>query len=139
MHFFLSRSFLLIATMGVAGTLWLAQSWCHRFRQSLADPPRLHVDPGTQLSVETDGPGGVTRRFRLSNRGGRRLILSRLNPDCQCLDSSPPIVIPPGETYILDLDISESEEAPVPTWRFLTNDPNRPRLTLTVDRPRPQT
>jgi hypothetical protein len=89
--------------------------------------------------VEIGSAGTATGRFLLSNHGGRRLLLSRIHPDCECQDASPPLVIAPADTFALELTFPPSEASPTYTWRFMTNDPHRPRLTLTLHRAGPDT
>lgn len=139
MRCFHFRVLLLTAIALSAGTLWLTHAWCVRFRTALTDPPRLHVAPGTRLAVEVGSAGKATGRFLLSNHGGRRLLLSSIDPDCECLDASPPLVIAPGDVFALELTFPPSEDSPAYTWRFMTNDPHRPRLTLTLHRLGPET
>ena len=81
-------------------------------------------------------PGEVRRvAIPITNNGSRRLVLHKVNQECQCGDSpQSPLLIPPGATQ----NLVEPIEATVESGPFeqsiniTTNDPAAPRVTFLV-------
>lgn len=73
--------------------------------------------------------------FRITNRGGRRLILLEKSRSCGCLAGGrPEILVPPGKSVDLEikLETARLSGAVRKAVRYYTNDPEHRVLTLTL-------
>jgi hypothetical protein len=73
-------------------------------------------------------------RFRLTNAGGRRLLLHREDIDCPCLSSDRELTLAPGASHDLTatLHTDQFQGSIQSRIRYRTNDPRRPILELTM-------
>ena len=73
--------------------------------------------------------------FRITNRGGRRLVLQQLSSSCDCISIGfAEIIVPPGGNRELPIQLHAGS---LPgsyrmEVRYRTNDPDRPVLTISL-------
>lgn len=81
-------------------------------------------------------PGQILRAsIPVTNAGGTRLAVVNESSSCSCSSTTTGgIVVLPGETSQLEvkLDTRGSRSVVQSELRFFTNDPQRPRLTITL-------
>jgi len=98
-------------------------------------PPAMTVDRTEHDFGNVEDTSSVSVEFTVTNRGGRRLILSQRSRSCECVFGRPPeIVIPPGASRPL-VAVLETDEIRGPvalTLRYWTNDPKHPNLDLVL-------
>ncbi|BDU78851.1 DUF1573 domain-containing protein [Mesoterricola sediminis] len=101
-----------------------------------AQGPVISVDRPHHDFGRIDGDSRVTHRFRISNRGGANLNISRLNPSCGCTST----VI--GQWTLKPGESTEVEAAFNPAGfrgtvrksiQVVSDDPANPNLTLTFE------
>lgn len=99
-------------------------------------PGPIAVLPETQRDVGAVSAGVVLgARFSVKNAGTRRLVIERESEEC-CDEPSERrrIVVPPGVSGVIEVQVDTNR------WygemrhvvHYTTNDPSRPRFTLTL-------
>jgi hypothetical protein len=95
--------------------------------------PRLVADR-TEIDLGVVPAGGVVRAaFEIRNPGGRRLVLRKTNGDCDCLSTGEDaVIVEPGgcRTVVARLDTGRASGPVRIGVHYQTNDPRRPRLSL---------
>lgn len=129
--------FTALITTSILGLVCVAQS-------RLGPNSALAEQSGPSLSLHSTerNLGAVSAgeplraRFRIENRGGRRLIINQLLTSC--CDSPPgiaePTVVPPFQTVPLDVSTQAPTDAGPFDWdiEFTSNDPNNTHFSLKI-------
>jgi hypothetical protein len=118
---------------------WVAGATGHLPENAVVSIAEIERDFGT-----VDAGGELPASFRVTNSGGRRLILLEKSRSCGCLATGrPEILVQPGQSVDLEITLKTGRlRGPIrKAVYYYTNDPKRPLLTLTMTaevRPRPQ-
>jgi len=107
--------------------------------QEAADPssetgPRAVIEAPLADVGEVSRGERVTHDFIISNEGDAPLEITEVRPSCGCTVAEYDEVIPPGETGKIhaELDTSGVSGAAAKGITVFTNDPDKPRLQLTL-------
>lgn len=95
----------------------------------------MAVLPYTECTVDDVGMGQTVRGvFPLTNRGGERLIVTRIHPGCDCVaPAEPQIIVGPGESVDLVVALADDGDRPGQSESlYTTNAPNLPRFSLKI-------
>jgi hypothetical protein len=129
-----ARSSVLVALALLGGVLGLRLSIGAGHRVDSDHPVAVVPQKERAFGNVSAGPPLVAT-FPVENVGGRRLILHPQGSSCACVAASrQPIIIPPGGRDMVALTLQTRD---LRGWlqtevEYLTNDPERPRLTFKV-------
>ena len=76
----------------------------------------------------------ASAKITLRNNGSRRMVAKVTEPDCDCSIRTDELRIKPGEERVLEFAVGSNSIRFAKTLRvdILTNDPEKPRLPVTV-------
>lgn len=109
---------------------WLADAAGRVPEEAVVSIEQVERDFGT-----VEAGGELPASFRVTNTGGRRLILLEKSRSCGCLAGGrPEILVPPGQSVELEIKLKTARlRGPIrKAVYYYTNDPKRPLLTLTL-------
>jgi hypothetical protein len=109
--------------------------WLSEAAGRVPEQPVVSIKQVEQDFGSVDAGGVLPASFRVTNTGGRRLILLEKSRSCGCLASGrPEILVQPGQSVDLEIKLKTARlHGPVrKAVYYYTNDPKRPLLTLTL-------
>jgi uncharacterized protein DUF1573 len=135
MRFMAGCALALSLLCGVALVMSSAHALCIHIVSSRSGHPRAVVDRTTWEFGKVQ-PGSMLKAgFEVRNEGGQRLILRKLNGDCDCLSTTETeVLIEPGthRTLVAELDTLKASGPMTVELNYRTNDPQQPLLKLVV-------
>jgi hypothetical protein len=119
------------------GSLILLFNHCtrHVMASTPPDHPVLELTEENRDLGHTELQNELKIPFRVTNRGGRRLVINQFDADCGC--GSPgqdTIIIPPGQSRDVFVTLDTRFETGLVERKssFSTSDPNHPEFVLTA-------
>jgi hypothetical protein len=97
--------------------------------------PKLAMDSFEHSFGTIKAGTPLNHTFKVKNDGKAPLEISNVSPSCGCTTTNYDKVIAPGQTGGITLAIDKTESyngEVVKTAEVTTNDPNKPRFTLTL-------
>jgi len=95
---------------------------------------KLEIDSATTTVSYRNSEAITQAKFKLKNRGDKRLTVSAREFNCDCFSGADSLVIPPGEEKLMSVPISMRALRYQPEIKFLllTNDPDQPKVPLYI-------
>jgi hypothetical protein len=97
--------------------------------------PKLAIDSFEHSFGTVKAGTPLNHTFKFKNDGKAPLAITNVSPACGCTTTNYDKVIAPGQTGGITLAIDKTESyngEVVKTAEVTTNDPNKPRFTLTL-------